>query len=61
MKTYAEVITKEAQRVCKAWVTDRTYLPTNAGVISFIYGVEERDVDIDIDDEFIKMLDNDAE
>ena len=54
MKTYAEVITHEAQRIIDQGAV---IAPAEvADTISFIYDVLPRDVEIDIDDEYQVLL-----
>ena len=54
MKTYAEVITHEAQRIIDQGAV---IAPAEvADTISFIYDVLSRDVEIDIDDEYQVLL-----
>jgi hypothetical protein len=55
MKTYAEVITQQAQKQLNNFLnggSDR--IPEGSAIIGFIYDVLERDVDMDIDDEFLR-------
>jgi len=56
MKTYAEVITYEAKRVHDAFLNGANQKATDARVIGYIYDVEERDVEIDIDDEYLRII-----
>ena len=56
MKTYAEVITQQAQRVYDEYMNGAILPRTDANAISFIYDVLERDVEMDIDDEYIKLV-----
>ena len=56
MKTYAEVIAQQADQLNSAYLNGVILPQTDARVIGFIYGVEERNVEIDIDEEYIRMV-----
>jgi hypothetical protein len=57
MKTYAEVITHEAEQMVDALLKGSSYASalTPVQTIGFIYEVSEIDVDIDIDEEFQRL------
>jgi len=56
MKTYAEVITQQAQKQLNNFLNGGPgRIPPGSAIIGFIYDVLERDVDMDIDDEYLRL------
>lgn len=58
MKSYAEVITELAQQKNDNLMNGGQGRTDAAAIVGFIYDVLERDVEIDIDEEYIKMVDS---
>jgi len=54
-KTYAEAITEQARKQFDNFQNGGNgRIPEGSAIIGFIYDVLERDVDMDIDDEFLR-------
>jgi|AntRauTorcE11897_2_1112592.scaffolds.fasta_scaffold32014_2 hypothetical protein len=55
-KTYAEAITEQARKQFDNFQNGGNgRIPEGSAIIGFIYDVLERDVDMDIDDEYLKL------